>query len=166
MQRIATRPKMHGEIRARRLPPRGCSFVSVGETWSAQPPSRHSRDGLFPQAISVISLFSPWCPMGVSPVLLLLFRRLARENALQDVRYRCIAKIILAAVSPDADDDEKDDDDDAGCHATTSSATRNYRAPLDIYLIRCDVVYAGAASRVYVYIMCACVYICICLYNA
>lgn len=114
MQGIATRPKMHGEIRAQRLPPRGCSFVSVGETRSAQPPSRHSRDGLFPQAISVISLFSPWYPMGVSPVLLLLFRwlarSLARENTLQGVR--CIAKIISAAVSPDADDDEKDDDDD------------------------------------------------------
>lgn len=37
---------------------------------------------------------------------------IVRENALQGVRYRCIAKIISAAVSPDADDDEKDDDDD------------------------------------------------------
>lgn len=52
--------------------------------------------------------------MGVSTILLLLFRRfarsLARENALQVVRYRCIAKIISAAVFPDADDDEKDND--------------------------------------------------------
>lgn len=37
---------------------------------------------------------------------------------------------------------------------TTSSATRNYHAPSDVYLIRCDVVYGIAASR-----------ICVCVYN-
>lgn len=80
-------------------------------------------------------------------------RSLVRENALQVVY--CIARIISAAVSPDTDDDEKDDDDDDDDAVTEGgerqhllSTTRNYRAPSDVYLIRCDVIYI-ATSRIY-----------------
>lgn len=153
---------MHGKIRARRPLPRGCSFVSVGETRSAAPPSRHSRDGLFPQAISVISLFSPRCPMGVSTCLfLLLFRSLARSR---ERVTRCTLSLYR--------------ENHLGCcfagrrwwerrrrrrygvgYRMTSSATRNYRVPSDVYLIRCDVVYAIAALRIYVASMCVYIYI-------
>lgn len=45
-----------------------------------------------------------------------------------------------------------------GYYTTTSSATRNYRVPSDVYLIRCDVVYTIAALRIYV-CTCVCMYI-------
>lgn len=70
----ATHSKMHGEnksataARSQESLLRSCRETRSAATFTTL------EGGLFPQAVSVISLFSSWYLVGVSPDSLLLFR--------------------------------------------------------------------------------------------